>query len=93
MDAPLSRFSLTSVRRQPIVLHPQGDRDRQRLTFYRQSGGETAEAATFDEARRLIEDGWTPGVPGVALNRMAVYYPETGTAGWLRLDQIYLDES
>src|SRR5581483_8887225 len=79
--ALLSRFSFTSVRRQPIVLHPEGDRARQRLTFYRQHGpaSETAEATTFGEAKRLHDEGWRPGVPGVALNRLAVYYPETAT--------------
>lgn len=92
MDAPLDRFEFASVRRQPLVLHPEGDRTRQRLTFYRQPGSETAEAATFGEAKGLLDTGWTPGVPGVALNRMPVYYPETATAGWLRLDQMYFDE-
>jgi hypothetical protein len=28
MDVPLSRFTFTSVRRQPIVLHPAGDREQ-----------------------------------------------------------------
>lgn len=92
MDEPLSRFTFTSVRRQLIVLHPTGDHVHQRITFYRQPGPEIAEAGTFGEARRLMEAGWTPGVPGVALSRLAVYYPETATAGWLRLDQMYFDE-
>jgi hypothetical protein len=92
MDVPLSRFSFTSVRRQPIVLHPAGDREHQRLTFYRQPGPRTAEASTFGAAKRLLDEGWTPGVPGVALNRLAVYYPETATPGWLRLDQMYFEE-
>ncbi len=92
MEAPLGQFAFSSVRRQPLILHPDGDVAQQRLTFYRQPGPEVAEAATFGAAKRLLDGGWTPGVPGVALNRMAVYYPETATAGWLRLDQIYLDD-
>ncbi len=92
MNAPLSHFAFTSVRRQPIVLHPEGDKARQRLTFYRQPGPETAEATTFGEAKRLLDAGWAPGVPGVALNRLAVYYPDTAAPGWLRLDQMYFDE-
>jgi hypothetical protein len=92
LDVPLGRFTFTSVRRQPIVLHPTGDRERQRLTFYRAPGPTTAEASTFGEAKRLLDEGWTPGVPGVALNRLAVYYPQTATPGWLRLDQMYFDE-
>ena len=92
MDAPLSRYEFTSMSRQPIVLHPEGDRARQRLTFYRQPGPQTAEATTFAEARRLQQEGWLPGVPGVALNRLAVYYPETAASGWLRLDQMYFEE-
>lgn len=92
MDAPLSHFAFTSVRRQPIILHPEGDKARQRLTFYRQPGPETNEATTFGEARRLLDAGWAPGVPGVALNRLAVYYPDTAAPGWLRLDQMYFDE-
>ncbi|HKO23269.1 MAG TPA: hypothetical protein VJY65_00860, partial [Chloroflexota bacterium] len=47
MDVPLSRFAFTSMRRQPIVLHPAGDREHQRLTFYRQPGPRVAEASTF----------------------------------------------
>ena len=92
MDAPLSRFTFRSMRRQPIVLHRDGDRAQQQLTFYRPPGPETATAVTFGEARRLQEEGWQPGVPGVALNRLAVYYPETATTGWLRLDQMYFEE-
>ena len=92
MDAPLSRFTFRSMRRQPIVLHRDGDRAQQQLTFYRLPGPETATAATFGEARQLQEAGWQPGVPGVALNRLAVYYPETATTGWLRLDQMYFEE-
>jgi hypothetical protein len=92
MDVPLSRFSFTSVRRQPIVLHPAGHREHQRLTFYRQPGPKAAEASTFGAAKHLLDEGWTPGVPGVALNRLAVYYPETATPGWLRLDQMYFEE-
>lgn len=93
LEAPLSRFTFLSMRRQPIVLHPAGERERQRLTFYRQPGPETAEAVTLGEAKRLHDEGWQPGVPGVALNRLAVYYPETNTGGWLRLDQMYFEES
>lgn len=94
MEAPLEAFAFMSMRRQPIVLNKEGDRTRQRLTFYRGPAGrqETAEAATFGEAKRLVDDGWSPGVPGVALNRLAVYYPDTATAGWLRLDQMYFEE-
>ena len=92
MDVPLSRFTFTSVRRQPIVLHPAGDREHQRLTFYRQPGPRAAEASTFGAAKHLLDEGWTPGVPGVALNRLAVYYPDTTTPGWLRLDQMYFEE-
>ena len=92
MDVPLSSYEFASVRRQAIILHPAGDRARQRLTFYRQTGDDTAEASTFAEAQRLLEAGWQPGVSGVALNRMAVYYPETATPGWLRLDQMYFEE-
>ena len=92
LDVPLSRFTFTSVRRQPIVLHPAGDREQQRLTFYRQPGPTTADATTFGAARHLVDEGWTPGVPGVALNRLAVYYPDTATPGWLRLDQMYFEE-
>jgi len=96
MDLPLARFTFLSMRRQPIVLHPEGDRERQRLTFYRAAMAEaparTAEAPTFGEAKRLNDGGWTPGVPGVALNRLAVYYPETSSPGWLRLDQMYFEE-
>lgn len=93
LETPLSRFTFQSVRRQPIVLHPEGDRERQRLTFYRQPGPETAAATTLGDARRLHAEGWQPGVPGVALNRLAVYYPDTGASGWLRLDQMYFEES
>ncbi len=94
LDAPLEAFSFRSMRRQPIVLNREGDGTRQRLTFYRRSAGrqETAEAATFGEAKRLTDEGWSPGVPGVALNRLAVYYPDTAAVGWLRLDQMYFEE-
>jgi len=96
MDLPLNRFTFLSMRRQPIVLHPEGERERQRLTFYRAATEDapalTAEAPTFGEARRLNDEGWTPGVPGVALSRLAVYYPETSSPGWLRLDQMYFEE-
>src|SRR2546423_5034368 len=92
LDVPLSRFTFTSVRRQPIVLHPTGDREQQRLTFYRQPGPRAADATTFGAARQQVNEGWKPGVPGVALNRLAVYYPETATPGWLRLDQMYFEE-
>jgi hypothetical protein len=92
MDVPLSRFTFTSVRRQPIVLHPAGDWEHQRLTFYRQPGPQAADASTFGAAKQLLDEGWTPGVPGVALNRLAVYYLETATPGWLRLDQMYFEE-
>lgn len=96
MDLPLARFTFLSMRRQPIVPHPEGDRERQRLTFYRAATGDasaqTAEATTFGEAKRLSDEGWTPGVPGVALNRLAVYYPKTSSPGWLRLDQMYFEE-
>jgi len=98
-DAPLETFAFMSMRRQPVVLNREGDRARQRLTFYRDPAGrghagqqETAEAATFGEARRLADAGWVPGVPGVALNRLAVYYLDTAAAGWLRLDQMYVEE-
>jgi len=95
LDAPLADFTFMSMRRQPIVLNREGDRARQRLTFYRGSAvqQEAAEAATFGEARRLSDEGWAPGVPGVALNRLAVYYPDTAATGWLRLDQMYFEES
>ncbi len=100
LDAPLENFSFMSMRRQLIVLNREGDRSRQRLTFYRGTAGpagpargaETAEAATFGEAKRLVDEGWSPGVPGVALNRLAVYYPDTAALGWLRLDQMYFEE-
>src|SRR5437588_2692054 len=92
MDVPLSRFTFTSVRRQPIVLHPAGDWEHQRLTFYRQPGPHAAEASTFGAAKQLLDEGWTPGVPGVALNRLAVYYLETASPGWLPLDQMDFEE-
>lgn len=92
LDAPLSRFTFTSMRRQPLVLQRDGDRAQQQLTFYRDPGPETAVATTFGEARALHDAGWQPGLPGVALNRLAVYYPETATTGWLRLDQMYFEE-
>ncbi len=106
MDAPLDRYTFVSMRRQPIVLHPGGDRAAQRLTFYRkptpgaagaigEAGGaapQTAEATTFAAAKRLYDEGWQPGVSTVPLNRLAVYYPETAAAGWLRLDQMYFEE-
>ncbi len=96
LDTPLPRFGFASMRRQTIVLHPEGVRDDQRLTFHRPGAAsaapETATATTFGEARRLLAEGWTQGVPGVAMSRLAVYYPETETTGWLRADQIYVEE-
>jgi len=95
-DTPLPRFGFASMRRQPIVLHPEGAHDAQRLTFHRPSAADaapqTAAATTFGEARGLLAAGWTAGVPGVAMSRLAVYYPETKTMGWLRADQIYVEE-
>jgi len=90
MDAPLDRYTFVSMRRQPIVLHPGGDRAAQRLTFG--AAPQTAEATTFAAAKRLYDEGWQPGVSTVPLNRLAVYYPETAAAGWLRLDQMYFEE-
>jgi hypothetical protein len=90
--APFSRFHLLSLQRQDVLLNHTGDREHQILGFVDSTTGALLEAHTFGEARALQEQGHTLGWPGVPLQRQAIWYVAEGKAGWLRLDQLFVEQ-
>ena len=91
-DRPFSGFRLRSLQRQEVLLNHTGDRDGQALGFVDPATGSLHEARSFGEARRMHEQGYTLGRPGVPLQRQAVLYVADARAGWLRLDQLFVEQ-
>jgi hypothetical protein len=90
--SPFEKFVLMSLQRQEIVLNATGARNAQVLAFVDKVSKGLLEAQTFGEARMFLEQGHTLGRPGVPLQRQAVWYTEQGKSGWLRLDQIFVEQ-
>jgi len=91
-DRPFSRFRIRSLQRQEVLLNHTGDRDEQSLGFVDPATGSLHEARNFGEARRMHEQGYTLGRPGVPLQRQAILYVADARAGWLRLDQLFVEQ-
>jgi hypothetical protein len=89
--AALHTFKFLSLQRREVLLNENGDRAKQTISFVDKDSGEVREAHTFGEARGLLEAGHAPGRPGVPLQRQAVWNVETEKAGWLRLDQLFVE--
>lgn len=92
-DWPFSRFRLLSLQRQEVLLNHTGDREQQALAFIDPATGSLHEAHTFGEARRYHEQGYTLGRPGVPLQRQAIWYVADNKPGWLRLDQLFVEQA
>jgi len=91
-DRPFSGFRLRSLQRQEVLLNHTGDRSEQALGFVDPATGSLHEASNFGEARRMHEQGYALGRPGVPLQRQAVLYVADARAGWLRLDQLFVEQ-
>ncbi|MGH2409935.1 MAG: hypothetical protein ACRDGS_06130 [Chloroflexota bacterium] len=91
-DAPFGRFHLYSLQRQEILLTSAGDAADQALAFIDRETGALREARTFGEARTLQEAGHQLGRPGIPLQRQAIWYIAESKPGWLRLDQIFVEQ-
>jgi hypothetical protein len=91
-DVPFDSFRFLSLNRQEIILDGAGRRDAQAIAFVNKESGDLIEARTFGEARLLMEAGHALGRPGVPLQRQAIWYAEQGKAGWLRLDQVFVEK-
>jgi hypothetical protein len=89
---PFGRFRLLSLQRQEVLLNHTGDREQQSLGFVDSATGALLEAHTFGEARAFHERGHSLGWPGVPLQRQAIWYVAEGKAGWLRLDQLFVEQ-
>jgi hypothetical protein len=90
--SPFETFVLLSLQRQEIILNATGTQNAQVLAFVDKESKGLLEARTFGEARMYLEQGHTLGRPGVPLQRQAVWYTEQGRSGWLRLDQIFVEQ-
>jgi hypothetical protein len=90
--SPFETFVLLSLQRQEIILNASGTQNAQVLAFVDKESKGLLEARTFGEARMYLEQGHTLGRPGVPLQRQAVWYTEQGRSGWLRLDQIFVEQ-
>lgn len=90
-DLPFSHFRVLSLKRQDVYLNHTGNRAEQALTLTERGSGAVREARTFGEAKRLQEQGFALGRPDVPLQRQAIWYVEDGKAGWLRLDQLFVE--
>jgi uncharacterized coiled-coil protein SlyX len=89
---PFSRFRLLSLQRQEVLLNHTGNRELQILGFVDKATGALLEAHTFGEARAFHEQGHALGWPGVPLQRQPIWYVADGKAGWLRLDQLFVEQ-
>jgi len=90
--APFGRFHLYSLQRQEILLNAAGDPADQALAFVDRETGALREARTFGEARELQEAGHHLGRPGIPLQRQAIWYIAESKPGWLRLDQMFVEQ-
>jgi hypothetical protein len=91
-DRPFSRLRLLSLQRQEVLLNHTGDHSHQILGFIDPATGALHEAGTFGDARRFLEQGLQLGWPGVPLQRQAIWYVADGKPGWLRLDQLFVEQ-
>ncbi|HVA92447.1 MAG TPA: hypothetical protein VNL71_21705 [Chloroflexota bacterium] len=91
-DAPFARFHIFSLQRQEILLNPSGDAANQALGFVDRDTGALREARTFGEARGLQDAGHQLGRPGIPLQRQAIWYIAESKSGWLRLDQMFVEQ-
>lgn len=89
---PFSHFKLLSLQRQEVLLNHTGDREHQILGFVDSATGALIEAHSFGEARACHEQGHALGWPGVPLQRQPIWYVAEGKAGWLRLDQLFVEQ-
>ncbi len=89
---PFTHFHFYSLGRQQIYLNRTGDPAVQVLSLYDPVNREPHFATTFGDIARLKEQGLILGVPGVPLERQGVYYVADDRPGWLRLDQIFVEE-
>lgn len=91
-DAPFDHFHFLSLQRQEILLNHAGDAGAQALAFVDRHTGTLREAHTFGQARKLYEEQHQLGRPGIPLQRQAIWYIAEGRAGWLRLDQMFVEQ-
>ena len=91
-DRPLREFRFFSLQRQEIILNGTGDREAQVLGLVDPEGGTLREAESFGQALELQRRGHTLGRPGVPLQRQAIWYVQAGKPGWLRLDQMFVEQ-
>lgn len=91
-QALFGRFHLYSLQRQEILLNATGDPADQALAFIDRETGALREARTFGAARELQEAGHQLGRPGIPLQRQAIWYIAESKPGWLRLDQMFVEQ-
>jgi hypothetical protein len=89
---PLSSFHFTSLGRQQVYLNRDGEPAEAAISFYERDTRAQHLASTFHDAARLLGAGLAPGVPGVPMERQGVYYVTESKPGWLRLDQIFVED-
>jgi hypothetical protein len=89
---PLAHFRFYSLGRQQVYLNRDGAADAQAISLYARGDRTQYLARTFDEVARMRAEGYMLGVPGIPMERQAVYYVAEGKPGWLRLDQIFVEE-
>lgn len=91
-NRPLHEFGFFSLQRQEIYLNDNGNRNEQVLGLIEPDTGALHEAETFGQAQELQQRGYKLGRPGVPLQRQAIWYVQTGKPGWLRLDQVFVEQ-
>jgi len=91
-DWLLAQFRLYSLQHQEVLLNHTGERTQQSMGFLHPTSGEWHEAQTFSEGHRIQDLGFQPGWPGVPLQRQPVWYVAESRPGWLRLDQIFVEQ-
>jgi hypothetical protein len=89
---PLAHYRFYSLGRQEVYHDREGRAAAQAISLYNAEDRAQRLAHTFDEVERLRAEGLVLGVPGVPLERQGVYYVAEAKPGWLRLDQIYVEE-
>ncbi len=91
-NRPFSTYRYYSLGRQEIYLNRAGVAGEQGITLYNLADRQPQVASAFGEVTALRAAGLTLGVPGVPMERQGVYYVGEAKPGWLRLDQIFVED-
>lgn len=91
-DRPFSTYRYYSLGRQEIYLSRAGVASEQGITLYSPADRQPQLAGALGEVTTLRAAGLVLGVPGVPMERQGVYYVGEAKPGWLRLDQIFVED-